>query len=52
MKDGKKILDIAKKIKTKTKTGVFLATTAPVCSKTKAYLKENKIETVCDYTVS
>ena len=52
MKDGKKILEIAKKIKTEIKTSVFLATTAPVCSKTRAYLKENKIETIFDYIVS
>ena len=52
MKDGKKILEIAKKIKTEIKTSVFLATTAPVCSKTKAYLKENKIEIIFDYTIS
>ena len=52
MKDGKKILEIAKKIKKETKSSVFLATTAPVCSKTKAYLKEKKIETIFDYTVS
>jgi len=52
MKDGKKILEIAKKIKTEIKTNVFLATTAPVCSKTKTYLKENKIETIYDYIVS
>ena len=52
MKDGKKILEIAKKIKTEIKTSVFLATTAPVCSKTKAYLKENKIETIFNYIVS
>ena len=52
MKDGKKILEVAKKIKTKIKTTVFFATTAPVCSKTKAYLKENKIETIFDYIVS
>jgi len=52
MKDGKKILKIAKQIKKETKTCVFLATTAPVCSKTKSYLKENKIEIIFDYTVS
>ena len=52
MKDGKKILEIAKTIKTQKKTEVFLATTAPVCSKTREYLKENKIETIFDYTVS
>ena len=52
MKDGKKILKIAKQIKKQIKTCVFLATTAPVCSKTKSYLKENKIEIIFDYTIS
>ena len=52
MKDGKKILEAANKIKTEIKTTVFFATTAPICSKTKAYLKENKIETIFDYIVS
>tara|TARA_Y100001968_G_C19344542_1_gene711351 strand:- start:632 stop:790 length:159 start_codon:yes stop_codon:yes gene_type:complete len=52
MKDGKKILEIAKKIKTKTKTNVFLATTAPLCSKTKTYLKENNVEITFDYIIS
>ena len=52
MKDGKKILEAANKIKTEIKTTVFFATTAPICSKTKAYLKEKKIETIFDYIVS
>ena len=52
MSDGKKILDISKKIKKKTNATVFLATTAPLCSKTKTYLKENKIETIFDYIIS
>ena len=52
MKDGKKILEAANKIKTEIKTTVVFATTAPICSKTKAYLKENKIETIFDYIVS
>ena len=52
MKDGKKILEAANKIKTEIKTVVLFATTAPICSKTKAYLKENKIETIFDYIVS
>ena len=52
MKDGKKILEIAKKIKTQKKTDVFLATTAPICSKTREHLKKNKTETIFDYTVS
>tara|TARA_B100001250_G_scaffold382516_1_gene375728 strand:- start:1215 stop:1499 length:285 start_codon:yes stop_codon:yes gene_type:complete len=52
MSDGKKILDIAKKIKKKKNAAVFLATTAPLCSKTKKYLKENKIEAIFDYIIS
>ena len=52
MSDGKKILDISRKIKKKTNATVFLATTAPLCSKTKTYLKENKIETIFDYIIS
>lgn len=52
MSGGKKILDIAKKIKKKKNVTVFLATTAPLCSKTKKYLKENKIETIFDYIIS
>ena len=52
MKDGKKIVEIAKKIKTEINTNVFLATTAPICSKTKGYLKENKIVTIYNYIVS
>ena len=49
MKDGLKILEIAKKIKRKVQTNVSLATTAPICSKTKAYLNKNKIEIIFDY---
>ena len=52
MKDGKKIVEIAKKIKTEINTNVFLATRAPICSKTKGYLKENKIVTIYNYIVS
>ena len=52
MSDGKKILHIAKKIKTKKNVNIFLATTAPICTKTKTYLKDNKIETVFDYIIS
>ena len=52
MSGGKKILHIAKKIKTKKNVNVYLATTAPICSKTKKYLKDNKIETIFDYIIS
>ena len=52
MKDGKKISDIAKIIKTKKNKNVLLATTAPVCSKTKKYLKEKDINIVESYVVS
>ena len=52
MNDGKKILETANKIKKKIKNPVFFATTAPVCSKTKAHLKENKIEIIFDYILS
>ena len=51
MKDGLKLFDIAKKIKTVKNATVSLATTAPVCSKTKKYLKENKIKITSDYIV-
>ena len=51
MKDGLKFSILAKKIKTVKNATVFLATTAPVCSKTKKYLKENKIKITSDYIV-
>jgi hypothetical protein len=51
MKDGEKINEIANQIKSNTKGFVFLATTAPVCSKTKNYLEEKKINIVFDYIV-
>jgi len=52
MKAGKKINEIANKIRSKTKGSVFLATTAPVCSKTKQYLEEKKTNIISDYIVS
>ena len=52
MKDGKKISEIAKIIKTKMNKNVLLATTAPVCSKTKKHLKEKDINIVESYIVS
>ena len=51
MKDGLKLFDLAKKIKTVKNVTVSLATTAPVCSKTKKYLKGNKIKITSDYIV-
>ena len=51
MKDGLKLSVLAKKIKTVKNATVFLATTAPVCSKTTKYLEENEIKTVFHYTV-
>ena len=52
METGKKINETANKIRSKTKGMVFLATTAPVCSKTKKYLKEKKINIIFDYIIS
>ena len=51
MKDGLKLFDLAKKIKTVKNVTVSLATTAPVCSKTKKYLEENEIKITSDYIV-
>ena len=52
METGKKINETANKIRSKTKGMVFLATTAPVCSKTKQYLEEKKTNIISDYIVS
>ena len=52
METGKKINEIANKIRFKIKGSVILATTAPVCSKTKKYLKEKKINIIFDYIIS
>ena len=52
MKDGKKINETANKITKQTKRNVFLATTAPVCSKTTNYLNDKKIKIIYNYTVS
>ena len=49
MKDGLRLFDLAKKIKTVKNVTVSLATTAPVCSKTKKYLEENEIKITYDY---
>ena len=51
MKDGEKINEIANQIKPNIKGCVFLATTAPVCSKTKNHLEEKKINIVFDYII-
>ena len=50
MKDGKKIVETASIIKNQTKKQVFLATIAPVCSKTKTYLTSKNIQIVTDYS--
>ena len=52
METGKKINEIANKIRFKIKGNVILATTAPVCSKTKQYLEEKKTNIISDYIVS
>ena len=52
METGKKINEIANKIRFKIKGNVILATTAPVCSKTKQYLEEKKTNIIYDYIVS
>jgi hypothetical protein len=51
MKDGHKIVETVKGIKNKTNSNVSLATTAPVCSKTKKFLNENDIKIIFDYIV-
>lgn len=43
MKDGEKILGMAKIIRKKTRSQVILLTSAPVCSKTKMYLSNNDV---------
>ena len=43
MKDGIRILDQVKKIKKNTNHVICLYTSAPVCSKTKEFLKKNDI---------
>ena len=50
MKDGKKIVETASIIKNQTNKQVFLATSAPVCSKTKNYLESKNIQIVTDYS--
>ena len=52
MKDGKKINETANTIIKQTKKNVFLATTAPICSKTINYLNDKKIKIIYNYTIS
>ena len=51
MKDGHKIVETVKQIKNKANNSVSLATTAPVCSKTTRFLKENDIKIIFDYAI-
>ena len=51
MKDGIKIKKIVKKIKKQKKTNVCLATTAPVCGKTKIFLSNVNINIVDNYII-
>ena len=51
MKDGHKIVETVKQIKNKTNSSVSLATTAPVCSKTRKFLNENDIKIIFDYII-
>ena len=51
MKDGLRLLALSKKIKTVKNATISLATTAPVCSKTKKYLEKNEIMITFDYIV-
>ena len=44
MKDGHRIVNQAKKINTIQESNICLYTSAPVCSKTKEYLKKNDID--------
>lgn len=46
MKDGKRLLEQANQIKKVSKKSVLVFTTAPVCSKTKKFLRENNVEIV------
>ena len=44
MKDGRKILEKARKIQQQENKTISVSTGAPVCSKTKQYLQKNGIE--------
>ena len=52
MKTEQKINETTNQIKPNIIGAVFLATTAPICSKTKKYLEEKKINIISDYTIS
>ena len=44
MKDGRKILEKARKIQEQENKTISIKTDAPICSKTKQYLQKNGIE--------
>ena len=44
MKDGRKVLDRARKIQLQENKTIRVRTNAPVCRKTKKYLQKNVIE--------
>ena len=46
MKDGRRLLEQANQIKKISKKPVIIFTTAPVCSKTKAFFSENSVEII------
>ena len=46
MKDGRRLLDQIRQIKTVSKKAVLIFTTAPVCSKTKSFLNSNDVEII------
>ena len=46
MKDGKRLLEQVSQIKKFSKKPVLVFTTAPVCSKTKKFLRDNNVEIV------
>ena len=52
MKDGKKLTKQQIQSLRNKKKNVFLATTAPVCSKTINYLNDKKIKIIYNYTIS
>lgn len=49
MKDGVKILEIAKSIwRVDNQQDIALLISGPICSKTRKYLEENKVEIIAD----
>ena len=46
MKDGRRLLEQANQIKKVSNKPVSIFTTAPVCSKTKAFLSNNNVEII------